>query len=175
MQKLFFLLFFLTLSLYAHPHTFIDVYPTITFNKNGIAKKIHFQWKIDEMTSAMLVMDVDTNGDGKLDKKESKFIEENYFNVFIDYDFYTFIKVDGKNIPFPVPKHFVASIENNKVVYAFDIYGNFSKDHIAIEFGDTDFYVAMVLKKKFVTIKGADVKVLDVDGDFYYGYRMEFK
>jgi len=173
MKKLLFLLF-TTLTLYAHPHTFIDVYPSLTF-KDGISHKIHFSWKIDEMTSSMLLMDVDSNGDGKIDAKESKFIEENYFNVFVDYDFYTFIKIDGKQIPFPKIRNFKASIENNRVVYAFDIEGNFLKEHTAIEFGDTDFYVAMVLKDKFVTIQGATAKVLDVDGDFYYGYRLEFK
>ena len=173
MTKLLFLLFS-TLSLYAHPHTFIDVYPSVVFH-NGIANTIHFRWKIDEMTSSMLVMDVDTNGDGKIDKKESKFIEENYFNVFSDYDFYTFIKIKGKQIIFPTPKNFTASIENHRVVYAFDIQGTFDKRYTALEFGDTDFYVAMVLKDKFVKIKGATAKVLDVDGDFYYGYRMEFR
>lgn len=168
------LFFLLTLPLFAHPHTFIDVYPSITF-KDGIAKKIHFMWKIDEMTSSMLIMDVDSNGDGKLSKKESEFIKKEYFSIFKDYNYYTFIKIKGKNIVFPKAKNFIATIENHQVCYSFDIEGYFVAKDIVLEFGDTDFYVAMQLKKKFVNVKGAKAIVSDVDGDFYYGYKLEFK
>lgn len=165
--------FLLTLSLFAHPHTFIDVYPRIVFT-DGVASKIHFTWKIDEMTSSMLILDVDSDGDGKLSKKESEFIKDEYFTIFKDYNYYTFIRVNEKETPFPKVKNFVATIENHQVCYSFDIEGDFVAKDLALEFGDTDFYVAMQLKKKFVDVKGADIKVSDVDGDFYYGYRLEF-
>ena len=168
------LFFLLTFPLFAHPHTFIDVYPSITF-KDGVAKKIHFTWKIDEMTSSMLIMDTDTNGDNKLNKKESKLLEENYFNVFADFHYFTYLKIDGKVTPFPNVKNFSATIENHKICYSFDIDGNFKAKNTALEFGDTDFYFAMQLKDNFVDIKGAKAKVSDVDGDFYYGYKLEFR
>ena len=163
----------LSTTLFAHPHTFIDVYPTLSV-KNSIAKKINFRWKIDEMTSSMLIMDVDLNGDSKIDKNEDDYIRDNYFTVFADYDFYTFIKVDGKVIPFPKVQDFKATIENNCMVYSFDIYGEFNVNNTTIEFGDTDFYVALVLKDEFINITGAKAKALGVDNDFYYGYKLEF-
>jgi len=172
--KYFFLFILLGLDLYAHPHTFIDIYTQIEA-KNYNTSSIHFKWQIDEMTSSMLILDVDTNNDGKLDSKESKLIEDNYFKVFKDYNYYTYIKVKGKNIIIKEILNFRASIENHKVCYSFDIKGSFPLKDTIIEFGDSDFYVAMVVKEEFLNVKGITASVTDVDNDFYYGYKLEFK
>jgi len=168
------MLLFITTALFAHPHTFIDIYPDIKV-KDGVIEKLQLTWKIDEMTSSMLLMDVDTNGDGKFDAKEEKHIEYNYFNIMADYDFYTFIKVDKKSVKMPKITHFHAFVENNKVCYRFEMELHTQAKQTSLEFGDSDFYVAMMLKNKFVTIEGAKAKVTGVDNDFYYGYRLEFK
>ena len=173
MKKVLLYLIF-TLSLFAHPHTFIDVYPTIKVTDNK-TKVINFKWKIDDMTSTMLIMDVDTDGDGKINSRENRFIKNNYFTVFEDYHFYTYIRVDGKVIPFPKTKNFKATIENHRVCYSFDIEGDFDMKRTVIEVGDTDFYVAMVIKQEFLNISGANAIATGVDNDFYYGYKVEFK
>jgi hypothetical protein len=43
-----------------------------------------------------------------------------------------------------------------------------------IQFYDTDFFVSMQLKDKFITQK-IPHKVKDIDGDFYYGYEIQYK
>ncbi len=173
-MKSLYLLVLFTLTLFAHPHTFIDVYPTMVV-KDGKADNIRITWKIDEMTSSMLIMDVDTNGDGKIDSKESKYIEENYFNIFADYNFYTYLIIKGKKVELPTPTNFVATIENHRVCYSFDLKYNYVVKNMAFEFGDTDMYTAMVLKDEFTNIAGAKAVVSGVDNDFYYGYRLELK
>ena len=165
------LLIFCISFVFAHPHTFIEIYPTIIVKNNQITN-IHFDWKLDEMTSAMLIMEFDQNGDGKLDKKENKFVYENYFLELKDYNFYTDIKVNDKTQFFPNPKNFSATIENNKIVYSFDIVEKYSIKNTKFDFGDEDFFVAMILKKEFVKITGAKAKVDDLDMDFYFGYRL---
>jgi len=172
--KKYLIYFIFTISLLAHPHTFIDVYLTINV-KDGKTNSINFKWKIDEMTSTMLIMDVDSDGNGKISSKENRFIKNNYFTVFEDYNFYTYIKVDGKVIPFPKTKNFKATIENHRVCYSFDIEGDFNMKKTVIEVGDTDFYVAMMLKQEFLNISGAKAIATGVDNDFYYGYKVEFK
>ncbi|MEA3229167.1 MAG: DUF1007 family protein [Campylobacterota bacterium] len=172
-MKKYLILSLFTLSLFAHPHTFIDVYPTINI-KDGKAQTIHFKWKIDEMTSSMLIMDVDSDGDGKINSKENRFIRDTYFTVFTEYNYYTHIKIDGKTIPFPQTKNFKASIENHRVCYSFDIEGDFDMKRTIIEVGDSDFYVAMVLKQEFLSIKGMNAQATGVDNEFYYGYKVEF-
>ncbi len=166
---------FLTFNLsFAHPHTFIEVYPTIEV-KDNIMTKINFKWKLDEMTSSMLIMEFDQNGDGKIDKKENKFVYDNYFSTLRDMNFYTNLKIKNKIQIFPKPNNFKATIEDNKICYSFNIEGQYNINDIAFEFGDEDFFVAMILKDKFTNIMGAKAKVLELDNDFFFGYRLEVK
>jgi len=168
------ILFLLHITLLAHPHTFIDVHPTIKV-EDGTTTSIHFKWVFDEMTSAMLIMDVDTNGDGKISTKESSTIYSNYFISLEDYGFYTHIKLNSKEINLPEPKNFKASVENNRLCYSFEIPGSYEINKTLFEFGDVDLYVAMVLKKEFVTVSGAEAKISDLENDTYFGYTMELK
>ena len=88
MKKLIFIFIFFTNILFAHPHTFIDIYPTIKIKDNKITY-LRFRWEIDEMTSSMLIMEFDQDGDGKIGKKENFFIYSSYFVSLQDYNFYT--------------------------------------------------------------------------------------
>jgi len=173
-MKKYLLLLLLSTGLFGHPHTFIDVYPKVSV-KDAKTDKISFKWQIDEMTSSMLIMEFDQDGDGKIGKKENFFIYSSYFVSLQDYNFYTDIKINNKIQLFPKPKNFQATIENNKICYAFDLDVNYDIRNLKFDFGDEDFYVAMILKKEFTKIKGALAKVSDLDMDFYFGYRLEFK
>lgn len=174
MIKTFLSIFLSFTYLLAHPHTFIEIYPTIEV-KNNIMDKIHFKWQLDEMTSSMLIMEFDQNANLKIDKDENQYIYENYFIALKDYNFYTDIKVKNKIQLFPKPNNFKTTIENNRVCYSFDIDTKYNIKDTKFDFGDEDFFVAMILKKKFVTTKGASAKVTELDNDFYFGYRLELK
>ena len=158
--------------LFAHPHTFIEVYPTIEV-KNNKTTKIQFKWQLDEMTSSMLIMEFDQNGDGKLDKSESNFVYENYFIELKKNNFYTDIKVKDKIKSFPNPINFKVTIENNKICYYFEIVESYNSKDLKLDFGDKDFFVAMILKKEFIKTTGVKTKVVELDNDFYFGYRLE--
>ncbi len=167
------LLFILSFTyLYSHPHTFMEIYPTIDV-KNGQTTNINFIWKLDEMTSSMLIMEFDFNGNGKIDKEENQFIYAEYFKALRDYNFYTDIKINNKIEKFPDPQNFKAFIENNKVCYSFDIKQNYKIKDMKIDFGDQDFFIAPILKKKFLKITGAKAKITELDNDYYFGYRLE--
>lgn len=173
-MKLLSLLFILISSILAHPHTFIEVYPTLHVEDKKITN-IHFKWVLDEMTSTILIMELDGDGDGKINDKENKFIEEEYFSMFEEYGYYTFIKVDNSLIKTPKPKNFKATIENNRICYSFDIQKDFNIHNTIFDFADTSYYVAMVLKDEFLTLDGATAKISRVDSDDYYGFRLELK
>ena len=173
MKSLFLSLLFFS-SLFAHPHTFIEVHPTIEF-KNNKASSIHFKWIIDDMSSTILIMELDKDGDGSISKRENAFIYKEYFAIFEDYSYYTHIKIDGKLVKNLKALNFKARIENHKICYSFDVEGDFNTKNTILEFGDSDYYVAMVLKDEFVDVIGSTTSVLGVDNDFYYGYKLEFK
>ncbi len=172
MKQSIFLLLLVT-TLFAHPHTFMDVYPTLKA-KNSAKSSMNFKWVMDDMTSAILIMELDTNGNRKIDPNENKFIYKEYFSMFEEYDYYTYIKVNGKNVKLGEPKNFQASIEQGKICYSFDIELNAALKDTVIEFGDKSYYVAMVLKKEFINAEGYETEVTRVEDD-YYGFRLAFK
>ena len=173
MKIIFTFLLFLS-SIHAHPHTFIEVYPSIKV-KNNKSSLIHFKWVLDEMTSTILIAELDKNNNGKIDPRENLFIYLDYFSILKDYNYYTHIKIDGKTIKALKTKNFKATIENHRLCYSFDIEGDFDIRNTILEFGDSDFYVALILKDEFVTVDGATATVTGVDNDFYYGYRLEMR
>jgi len=168
MQKIILFIFMLS-SLFAHPHTFIEVYPRVII-KNNMVTQINFKWIMDEMTSSMLIMEFDQNQNGKIDKNENKYIEKNYFLSLKDYDFYTYLKPKYK-----VTKFF-ANIKDEKIEYnfTFELLEKTKLSNFKLQFYDTDFFVSMQLKDKFIAQK-IPHKVKDIDGDFYYGYEIIYK
>lgn len=158
--------------LFAHPHTFIDIFPTID-NKNNNIKTIHFSWSFDEMTSQLLIMEFDQNFNGKIDKEEISYIKENYFDSLSEYNFYTDIKLSNKSIK-TKPINFKAAIKDNmRVTYEFDVVINKNKDDVKIEFYDTEMFTAFMLKKEFIK-SDLGFKIVDVDNDIYFAYKLQF-
>ena len=173
LKNLTFLMFSINI-LFAHPHTFIEVYPAIEVKNNQIVN-LDFRWELDEMSSAMLIMEFDQNNNGKIDKNENIFVEQNYFKPLVEYNFYTDVKIKDKIQTLVKPTNFKAGILNNKIIYSFSMKINHNIKDIKFDFGDEDFFVAMILKKEFVKIIGAKAKVSDLDNDFYFGYRLEIE
>ena len=57
-MKSFIILFFVsTITLFAHLHTFIDIFSKIYNNENRITS-ISMMWKFNEMTSELLIMKI---------------------------------------------------------------------------------------------------------------------
>ena len=172
MKKLTYIFFILPLFLFAHPHTFLDVYANVK-SENQKIKSINFKWIFDDMTSQLLIMEFDQNMDGRIDKNEMEYIKTNYFDYLKQFNYYTNIKIENKS-QFAKPINFKSYIENMRVVYQFDLNFNYDKSKIKIELYDEDMFTALVLKKEFITSK-IKYKVSDVDNDIYFGYRLEFE
>ena len=168
LQKIIFLLLFCSF-LYGHPHTFMDVSPKV-FTKNKTIEKINIKWLMDEMTSSMLIMEFDQNQNNKIDPSENNYIFENYFASLEKYTYYIHIKQNFKI------SNFKASIIKNRIQYSFDIIldnKNLLKN-FSLSFYDTDFFVSLQLKKEFIKQK-LPFQIEDIDGDFYYGYKITYK
>lgn len=156
MKILIFILFLLTISSQAHPHTFIEVKPSIQVIKKQI-NKLSIKWVLDEMTSMMLIMELDNNANGKFEKDENTYIYENYFASLKKYNFY--MEIDSKNKNLQVsPKNFKASIEKNQLVYSFDIEEKLDLKDLKINFYDEELFVGLILEKKYIEVLGLDKK-----------------
>jgi len=161
------IVFFGLLSIVAwgHPHTFIDVYPTV------LEKSIKIKWVFDEMSSNMLIMDFDLNHDGKINKKESDLIEKETFSYLKEFDYYTYIysgKDKMKNINLI---SFKAASNGVKLEYKFEL--SAPKNISKIEFYDSELYSAFVLKDD--NLNTDKYKIYEIDNDYFFGYGIRRK
>ena len=72
------------------------------------------------MFTSIICEDYDLNKDGKLSKEEANKIEKEAFNNLQNFNFYTYIFVDGAQIPIKY-RDFQVELLDDKVVYYFKI------------------------------------------------------
>lgn len=181
---------FIPNAILAHPHVFIDNIVTIVFDQNGLAG-FKAKWVFDEMFSSMLIHDYDTDKDGKYNPKELEVLKKEGFSNLENYDYFTYIKVNGEEFKVKRVENFSASINpikeprtqgtiSNKVVYTFfipcEVLVTSSYKEIKISMFDKTYYVNVALAEKnpvqFEDASSFDYSYKIVDNTknpYYYG------
>ena len=113
----FLLLVFPQLSL-SHPHVFIQNTLAIIFDHQGLAG-IRVKWVFDEFFSSMIVGDYDQNHNNKLENSEVKTIKMEAFANLANYEYFTFIRIQGKPFKVEYVRDFSAALAGGKLVYEF--------------------------------------------------------
>ena len=109
----------------------------------------------------MLIMELDTNGNGIFEKSENDFIYENYFLSLGEYDYYMHLLDNSEKLPLSQPKNFQASIDNGKLIYAFDIEQPLNTKNLQVAFFDMELFVGMIIKKEYITLNGIESKQIN--------------
>lgn len=104
----------------AHPHLFIEGSLTLRFDEAGLTA-IEEHWTFDEMFSASMIEEFDINKDGRFDEQESVALKQGAFDNLKEFNYFTFVKSDGKAISIKNAEHFSAEIINDKLVYHFTV------------------------------------------------------
>ncbi len=164
----------------AHPHVFIDQHVKIVFDDKGLAG-FTIQWKFDDMFTSMIVGDFDKNKNGDFDENEVAKIKKEAFSYVSEYNYFAFIKIDGKKFNVKFIKDFSARlIEKNKMVYEFFIpchvsaINNFKQ--VVIASYDPTYYTAIMFNDTNTWFSSEiavfDVKTIikeDKSTSIYYG------
>ncbi len=176
LYSLFLLLVFAT-SVYSHPHIFIDSAVTIVFNKDTLSG-VKTHWIFDEMYSAMLIKDYDSNQDGAFTQDEIDKLEEEAFSNISQFHYFTYVVLDGKKFDKINVKDFSATIENDCVVYTFfiicDIKPTDSYKKLKIAMYDETYYSDIALvEENPIKFENADnfkytYKLIDDSENTYY-------
>ncbi len=163
----------------AHPHVFIAQRIEVVFDEKGLAGlKLH--WQFDEMFAAMIADDYDRNGNGRLEPPEVATVREKAFSYIAEYNYFTFITIDGRPFSVEYIKDFNAVLRDGQLVYNFFIpchvraTEHFKKIKVATY--DPSYYAAIFFAEKgAVTMTAADrYKVTtriqeDPETTIYYG------
>jgi len=104
----------------SHPHVFIVNRLTVVFDDQGLAG-IQAKWIFDEFFSSMIAGDYDRNHNGKLENSEVNIIKKEAFSYLAEYQYFTFIKIEGKPFKVKYIRDFSASLTKGKLTYEFFI------------------------------------------------------
>lgn len=173
-------MFIIPMVSFSHPHLFIETKVTIIFDEDGIAG-IHSRWIFDEMYSAMLIKDYDSNKNGKLDKQEIESLRLGAFENIKKYEYFSYIKIDNKKYQVEKIEKFFAEIFLNKICYEFFIPCNITAKKtdriVRISMYDITYYANMEFsKRKPVKFRNNSLKEYDYKWSmtrdvesYYYG------
>ncbi len=105
---------------YSHPHVFVVNKIIIVFDDHGFSG-IRVNWGFDEFFSSMIAGDYDKNRNKKLEKPEIAIIKKEAFSYLANFDYFSFIKIDGKPFKVKWVTNFSAALSDGKLTYEFFI------------------------------------------------------
>ncbi|MFC1770991.1 DUF1007 family protein [Candidatus Margulisiibacteriota bacterium] len=138
-------------SLFAHPHVFIENKLDIVFSDDGL-KGIRVNWVFDKIFSNMIFVDYDKNNNQKFEKEEKALIKEEAFSNLKDYNYFSHIKINKKNFEVKYIKDFNASQKEGLLAYSFfipcHVTATQDKKEIRISIYDQTYYIDIALAEE---------------------------
>lgn len=134
----------------AHPHVFIENSITILFDEKGLAG-IRVKWIFDEFFSNMILTDYDRNKNHQLERTEITTIQSEAFNNLVEFDYFTFIKINGHSFQVKYIRDFSAALIGDRLIYEFlipcHVSGDSAAKEIRISQYDPTYYSRIALDK----------------------------
>jgi ABC-type uncharacterized transport system substrate-binding protein len=105
---------------YSHPHVFIQNSLRIVFDQQGLAG-VRVKWVFDEFFSSMIADEFDKDHNNELEKSEIIAIENGAFANLIKFNYFSFIRINGKAFTVEYVRDFSASLAGGNLIYSFVI------------------------------------------------------
>lgn len=103
----------------AHPHVFVDARLEVVADDDGYVTQLQNVWRFDEFFSSSVILDYDTNMDNKLTGDELTEIGETVRDSLGDYDYYTQISDNDKDIKLKKPDVIHADMKDGQLLLFF--------------------------------------------------------
>jgi ABC-type uncharacterized transport system substrate-binding protein len=163
----------------SHPHVFIQNSLRIVFDRQGLAG-VHASWVFDEFFSSMIADEFDRNHNNTLEESEIHAVKKGAFANLAKFDYFSFIKIDGRSFKVTYIRDFTAALEGGKLIYEFMIpchvtAGTTFKEFIIAQYDPTYYSRVAFPKDKPVTLEGhSDFEVnwrisKNLKEAYYYG------
>ncbi|MBU1340488.1 MAG: DUF1007 family protein [Proteobacteria bacterium] len=105
---------------WSHPHVFIAQNLKIVFDEKGMTG-FNVCWEFDDMFSTMICDDHDKNKNKILEDAEVASIRETAFSYIAEFNYFIYVKIDGKPFQVKYVTDFSARLEKGKLIYEFFI------------------------------------------------------
>lgn len=130
----------------AHPHVFADARLEIETSADGQIIELRNIWRFDEVFSSSVIMDFDMNSDMQLDTGELAQIGEMVTQSLADFDYYTNVTVNGKDIGTSLPETIKVDYQDGQLLMFFALVPEKDmqlKGKIAVGVFDPTMYAAL--------------------------------
>jgi len=143
----------------AHPHVFIEANLEIVRNEKGEATEIRHVWRFDELFSTSLLLDFDSNGNGRLDETELQEIASITRESIGEYNFYTEVRNGDEVVNFYEPDPYIVDTQFDSllIILSLEIENPepMSGNAFKVAVSDPTYYVAVdLIDEKSITISG---------------------
>lgn len=168
---------FTVMGISAHPHIYVD--PTVEVVTNGnVVTGIKVNWLWDKWSSEDVKNECDLDRNGSFNTKEIQLVYKYYFENLKNFDYFTEVYINGRQIRITDITGFTALIRGDKRVrYSFTIplrKPEKSPTKIGLCFSDDTIYVAF--EQNVVVLPGAghQIRNFKVSSYGYYGVQFLF-
>ena len=170
MKKLFFLLVLFivpVLSIFAHPHVFVNSYAHFYFNDKGMSG-MYIQWVFDPLYSSQILYECDLDSNEEFSSDEIAEVKDYYFSQLDQYNYYLALAVDKNKIKVPEPVNFTAQVDKEDEVVVFTFFLPLEEEfepggtEVMVDFTDPTSYTAFTCAQSSLSLNGETEKVRDV-------------
>jgi ABC-type uncharacterized transport system substrate-binding protein len=103
----------------AHPHVWVTAKAEVLYAPDGKVTGIRHAWTFDKGYSAFLTQGLDRNNDGKLTPDELKDLARENTESLVDFDYFTFVKVNGVKQAFDAPRDYGMTFANDEATLSY--------------------------------------------------------
>lgn len=96
---------------HAHPHVWVSMQTSVAFNDAGLVMGVDVEWTFDDAYAQVALEGMDKNEDGVYSADELEPLTRENLEALKDYNYFTFMKVDGE-------KQTAASVINAGQIYS---------------------------------------------------------
>jgi ABC-type uncharacterized transport system substrate-binding protein len=135
----------------AHPHVFVTAAAGLIFDAQGRLTRIQHVWQFDPAFSAFATQGLDTNGDGKLSRKELAPLAKINVDSLKPYHEFTWFMIGGKEVKFNPPENYYLQMHKGLLALFFQL--PFAKPVVPgpdmrLEIYDPEYFVAFTFNQK---------------------------
>jgi ABC-type uncharacterized transport system substrate-binding protein len=105
----------------AHPHVWVKMRTGVIFNDQGLIEGINVEWTFDDAYAAEALTGMDANGDGEYSQDELKPLTKENMDSLKDYNYFTYMKADGKPLAAATPINAGQTYNGKKLQLHFEV------------------------------------------------------
>src|SRR5690606_8830609 len=105
----------------AHPHIFAEARLEVVAADDGMVSELRNVWRFDEVFSSSVLLDFDKNTNLKLDADELAELGEIMRASLADFDYFTTVTIDGKDMAIRRPEVINVSFDDNQILIFFTV------------------------------------------------------